>query len=660
VRLRAAAFALGLLLLRLMWPTLRDAVVAIDHGDVLFADFVHHYYPTVAGPLRTSPPAGGFFYPAAFAVLLAPIGWLSLRGAEILWALVEIGCFVWAAFALVREAAGERPWLAAVGTLTTVTSIAMLHDLKWGQVSLPILAASAGAFLAYDRGRKNLAAALLAIAAGIKGYPLVFAGWFLLRGDFRFVLRTALASAIVLVGLPLVFMGPTHAIWFQRMSTNAVLGAADGVLRDFNSQYAPAVLSRFYEGGWDAAPPVAMAWAKLGSGAMIAVIAGLTFIAARSKAPAIARSRSLLGFALIACSVPFWLRTSWSHYFVHLPFAQTLLAAVFARNGRPRDALATAWLVAPSVYLASLLGLLGTQGWWYYANAGSLFFANALVLVGLALFLVEAHVRELAARAKRTLVFGIALSISLLATKTAHAGGIGTDVQRTGLETSFTRVRGSDRNGQLAYFGFAMSRTGFGYERGFSVRIANAASLALGFHGFQGGATNAVAVGLRAPVAKDHGPVVRAGGELAVFGNKYLWDSLVEIPQAHVGYQWMHGPNVVDVALKGGYVLVGRHNSGDTGSRRLDGAPEMGAIATLHLPHVDLRAKYSYIFPHRAGDDVQWFEAALCGTTRSLVLCTTSRYERGDVFVRGELRASEVAVLGLTIGAITPLDRAPR
>jgi alpha-1,2-mannosyltransferase len=651
--LQAAALVVGLLLLRSMWATIHDAVVALDHGDVLFADFVHHYYPTVAGPLRTSPPAGGFFYPAAFAVLLAPIGWLSLRGAEMLWGLVEIGCFLWAAFVLVREAAGDRPWLAALGTLATVTSIPMLHDLKWGQVSLPILAVSAGGFVAYDRGRKNLAAALLAVAAGIKGYPLVFVLWFVLRGDLRFVLRTAVASAVVLIVLPLVFMGPEHALWFQRMSTNAVLGAADGVLRDFNSQYAPAVLSRFYEGGWDAAPPVAVAWAKLGSGAMLAVVAALSVIAARSNAPAIARSRSLLGFALLACSVPFWLRTSWSHYFVHLPFAQTLLAAAFARSGRPRDALAIAWLVAPSVYLASLLGLRATDGWWYYANAGSLFFANALVLVGLAAFVVEAHVRV----SRRALVFGGAFLLTLFATTPARAGGTGSDVQLSGLETTFTRVRGTDRNGQLAYFGFSSTHAGFGHEKDYSVRIVNTVSLALGFQGFQGGATNAVAVGLRLPAAKDHGPVVRAGGELAFFGNKYLWDSAVEIPQGHVGYQWMRGPSVVDIALKGGYVLVGRHNTGDTGSRRLDGAPEIGAIANVHFSHFDLRAKYSYVFPRRAGDDVQWFEAALCSTPGSLVLCTASRYERGDVRVRGELRASEVAVLALTIGVRLP-DRA--
>src|SRR6185369_10855360 len=101
---------------------------------------------------------------------------------------------------------------------------------------------------------------------------------------------------------------------FQRVSTSAVLGAADGVLRDFNSQYAPAVMSRFYEGGWDGAPPEVIAWAKLGSAAALIVIAVMVFIAARSTAPEISSRREMLGLVLIACSVPFWLRTSWSHY----------------------------------------------------------------------------------------------------------------------------------------------------------------------------------------------------------------------------------------------------------------------------------------------------------------------------------------------------------
>jgi hypothetical protein len=383
----------GVLLLRLKWPTVRDAVVAIDHGDLLFADFVRHYYPTVEGPLRLGAPAGGFFYPAAFAVLIAPIGWLPLSVAKVVWAVIQLGCVLWAATALVRAAVPNRSLLAALGTMLTVTSIPVLHNLKWGQVSILILAAAGGGFVAYARGRKNVAALLFGVAAGIKGYPLVFLGWFVARGDIRFVLRAAATCGLTLVVLPALVMGPEHALFFQRVSTSAVLGAADGVLRDFNSQYAPAVLSRFYEGGWDQAPLDAIAWAKLGSGAVLFALALLVIVASRSTAPRIAARREMLGFILVACSLPFWLRTSWSHYFVHLPVAQTLLAASFAESGRPRDVLALGVLVAPSVYLSNVLGLLATEGWWYYANAGSLFFANALILVGCAAFVVDAHLR---------------------------------------------------------------------------------------------------------------------------------------------------------------------------------------------------------------------------------------------------------------------------
>jgi hypothetical protein len=401
---QAVALVVGVVLLRLRWSSIEDVVRAIDHGDVVFTDFVYHYYPTVSsGPLRHSGPAGGFFYPAAFAAFIAPIGWLSLASAKIVWGAVQLGCLLWCATLLVREVTKAHTALAALGTIITVTSVPILHNLKWGQVSLLILAAAGGAFVAYRRGRHNLAAILLGVAAGIKGYPLVFLGWFVARGDLKFTLRAAGACLVTLVLLPAIVMGPEHAMWFQRVSTNSVMGAADGVLRDFNSQYAPAVLSRFYEGGWDFAPTVAMAWGKLGSGAALVVIALLVGLAARSTAPRIAAQRDMLGFVLIACSTPFWLRTSWSHYFVHLPLAYVLLATSLAKSPRyrGREALALGLLVAPSAYLSSVLGLFATEGWWFYANAGSLFFANALVLLALAAFVVEAHVSESVFLARR-------------------------------------------------------------------------------------------------------------------------------------------------------------------------------------------------------------------------------------------------------------------
>ncbi len=397
--LQLVAVVCGLALLRLAWSNVHEAVVAIDHGEQLFADFSRHYYPTVEGSLRRAVPPGGFFYPAGFAVLIAPFGWLPLSVAQLSWAFLQCGAVLWVATRLVREAAPDRPVLVAIGALLTITSVPVLHNLKWGQVSILILGATGGAFVAYAEGRKGLAAILLGVAAGIKGYPLVFLGWFVLRGDLRFALRAAAACALTLVVLPAIAMGPRHAFWFQYISSTAVLGATDGMLRDFNSQYAPAVASRLYEGAWDHAPPDVLAWVRAGTFAALVAITALVAIVARTTAPRIAGRREMIGFVVIASSIPFWLHTSWSHYFGHLPITQTLLAFLFSRRGRATDALAIAVFVAPSVHLSNVLGLFATRGWWYYASAGSLFFANLLLLLGCTAFIIDAHVRDARPRA---------------------------------------------------------------------------------------------------------------------------------------------------------------------------------------------------------------------------------------------------------------------
>lgn len=387
-------------LLRVKWPTVGAFVAAIDHGDVLFADFVHHYYPTVTDGLRSGAPAGGFFYPAGFAALLSPLALVGPGAAKVIWGVIQMACLLYVAIPLVRAAVPHRPALALLGTALTMTSIPVLHNLKWGQVSLPILAATGAAFVLRSRGRTNLPAALLAIAAGIKGYPLVFLAWFGARRDLRFAGRAAAACVVTLFVLPAIVMGPAHAIFFQRVSTSSVLGASDGVLRDFNSQHATAVLGRYYEGGYDAMPADVRAFGELGSLAAILGIAGLVVLVALSRAPRIEARRELFAFVMICCSIPFWLHTSWSHYFVHLPLAQVLLAGMLAERdasspSRARDVLVLVVLVAPSVFLSNVLGLFASEGWWYYANAGSLFFANALVLLACAGVVVDAHVRRL-------------------------------------------------------------------------------------------------------------------------------------------------------------------------------------------------------------------------------------------------------------------------
>ena len=397
-----AVLALCVLLMRTQWNTLYDFVVAIDHGDVLFGDFVFHYYPTVHFNRHEGPPAGGFFYPAGFAALIAPLGMFELETAMILWAILLLGCILFLATRLVRAVADGNAKLAVLGTILVVTSVPVLHDLKWGQVSLPILVAAGGAILLRERGRLWPAAALIGVCAGIKGYPLVLLAWFLVKGDFRFVWRATLACFFTLVILPASVLGPEHALLFQTVSSNAVLGASDGVLRDFNSQYGPVVIARaiYGLGAWDRVDFRQEYMSLLACFACIVAIVALAIVAARSTSPTLAKRRDWIGLVLVFSSVPFWLKTSWTHYFVHLPLAHTMLTGILLERHAPFRAtrgLALVLFVAPSVFLASLFGLASyanREGWLFYASDGSLFFANLFVLFALAMVIVEAHTRE--------------------------------------------------------------------------------------------------------------------------------------------------------------------------------------------------------------------------------------------------------------------------
>ncbi len=385
--------AVCVLALLAQWPSIEAFVAAIDHGNVPFGDFVFHYYPTARNSIREGAPAGGFFYPAGFAVLLAPLGRAELDTAKALWFAILAASVVWTATWVVRAAAPKQPALAALGTALVLTSVPVLHDFKWGQVSVLIVAAGATAFLLRAKGRQGPAAALLGIAAAIKGYPLVFVGWFFLRRDWRFFLRACAACGVTLIVLPAIVMGPTHALFFQKVATSSVLGAADGVLYDFNSQFAPAVLAR-YHGGWGVAARSITRAGEIGAFAALGIIAALLLLLSRTKAARISERRELWAFVLLASTVPFWLKTSWTHYFVHLPLAQVLLTSTLIERRRARDLAVLVLLVAPSVFLSNVLGLRATEGWLPYAESGSPFFANMLVLLAAALVIVDAHVLE--------------------------------------------------------------------------------------------------------------------------------------------------------------------------------------------------------------------------------------------------------------------------
>ncbi|MDB4947080.1 MAG: hypothetical protein JWP97_6614 [Labilithrix sp.] len=229
----------------------------------------------------------------------------------------------------------------------------------------------------------------------------------------------------------------------------------------------------------------------------------------------------------------------------------------------------------------------------------------------------------------------------------------------SGLHGGLTQTRGSDRDGKLGAFGFRSSHIGFGHEKLVAVRVVNIASLAFGSTGVEGGLSNAFAGGLRLPITARQGIVLRGGIEGTFFGNKYLWDSQLELPQLHVAYQWLAPGKVFDLAAKGGYILLGRHNTGDAAVRDTDGSLEWGALADGHLGPVDLHATWTRIRPRHGGSPVNQIEGAFCGNAGRVTLCTDLRYEVGDVrLLDGSFRDATVTTVGLTFGYVL-FDKKP-
>lgn len=229
-----------------------------------------------------------------------------------------------------------------------------------------------------------------------------------------------------------------------------------------------------------------------------------------------------------------------------------------------------------------------------------------------------------------------------------------TDVYLAGASATLTRGRGGDRDVEAGAVGLATSHIGFGYENPIAIRVTNQGSLSGGSNGVQGGLGTAVAGGVRLPVGKDHGVVLRGGIEGSFFGNRYLWDSLLEFPQLHVGYQWLVPKSVFDVAMKGGYVLRGRHDTGDSTERDIDRSLEWGAIGTLQLASANVSVSYTRVLAG-GGSPIDLLEGAFCGIGYPFALCTNVRYELGDgQLADGSLRFVRVSLVGISVGVVIP------
>ena len=218
-----------------------------------------------------------------------------------------------------------------------------------------------------------------------------------------------------------------------------------------------------------------------------------------------------------------------------------------------------------------------------------------------------------------------------------------------GVRGSLTRVEAHD-----AVAGAALGGEGIAYDtRGpATIRLAHFAFIGGGTGGVEGGIGLAYAMGTRLDLGKHHGPLARLGGRAQLFGNDELYASHVELPELHLGYQLLAPRLHLELAARGGAVLVGRYNP-DEARRPLGKAFEWGAIVSARVDAVHLDVEWMRIEARASEPDtpVDVLSALLCGAAYPVGVCLDARRYSGDVRGGSGTRSLSATYLGLAVGA---------
>jgi hypothetical protein len=363
------------------WRTFAHFVEAIDHDSQFMQDFVGHYYPMSRQILQVPAPVSGYYYTSFFALLLAPIGTLTLVPAMVIWGGIQFACLVALCIVSARGLLKLPPLGVVLFVGLCVTSFPILHNLKWGQVSALITVCVIAAFLSSNENKRVLAGILLAFAAVIKFYPSFFIVYFVLKRDVRTCVAFGLAAFIFYLAFPATVLGLTNWFEFEKATSIAINNAA-WVSHDVNSQYIVHVGLRWVAIIFDrsASDALAQVLTIVGYVIVLSCIAMVWLLQRR-----VSCEKHGLPMIAIFLSIPFVIKTSWPHYFVYLPLCQAAVLSYCASSFRTSGLCVKALSAFPilSMLLSSVFLFNLFPDWSVYNSYGMLFLANALLLIAM-------------------------------------------------------------------------------------------------------------------------------------------------------------------------------------------------------------------------------------------------------------------------------------
>ena len=282
--------------------------------------------------------------------------------------------------------------------------------------------------------------------------------------------------------------------------------------------------------------------------------------------------------------------------------------------------------------------------------------------------------RTILARIGALSVFLISPGVVLASPSDEASPGDGTDEcadcvtgnVTAGIRVSTTVLQGDNARDAGGSIGVSLwfSSEVYGVEGLFSPRTQSFVFLGGGAVGLEGGMNLDAAAGVRLRVGESHGPFGRTGFRAYLFGNDRLYESLVELPQFQVGYQFLRGTRVIELAGRFGPVLVGRFNTGETPTlvRKLGRAFEVGGHVAVHWSVVDMEVQHTHVLAGGSLGDVDLLSGRLCGNINFVQLCLDSRYGQGRAPVPGSGKNHVDAsffYFGLAVGVTNHDARAP-
>jgi hypothetical protein len=342
-----------------------------------------------------------FMYPPPCALFLAAASLLGQGGLILVLVAIDSAAWFYSARLsglLARGMAGTRNvWLYLIPNLLVIVYVWSSYHL--GQPSLVLLGLMLGAFVALRANREIIAGALIAVAAGIKAFPVIAVVYLIYRRYWTAAASLVVTLVFLLLVLPAPFRGFERAWrdiekWSAGMLKYSEVSVGQRPMRSYTwkNQSLVGVSNRLLRHvDADAAsaphPPLYVNFADLRFSIVNAVVVGVAlglgilFVVVMPRRAMRTAESDAIEFALLLLLILMVTPLSFGYFYswLMLPFA-VVTQRVVASEGS-----AILWWSLPALALLSL-ALIIPRGAQLYGNT---FFATLLLFIGLSVELLR-------------------------------------------------------------------------------------------------------------------------------------------------------------------------------------------------------------------------------------------------------------------------------